>query len=348
VPSATAVSFLLLPVPAQCSLTLSDSSPNASWHTDYRDTAFVYFGGLPYDLSEGDVVTIFSQYGEPVFLKLARDQETGKSKGFGWLKYEDQRSTDLAVDNLGGAQIGGRMISVDHARYKARDDEDAEEFKVGWVDIQRRQRASTANNSGDSSDTDMGEATPSEDDRKTKKKTIRGRGDEHRPLLREEGELQKLIDEHDDEDPMKDFLIEEKKKEVDEARRLRDSKSDSDRRHRHRPHRSHRSHRDEEGSPRRDDKDRDSREHRHRRRDDDGESRRGSLRERSDRDRERRRDDRDDGDSRDRRRDRDRVRDWDRDRDRTRDHDKESSHRRRDRHRKDDRDDQDRDRERRH
>ncbi|KIH93748.1 u2 snrnp component ist3 [Sporothrix brasiliensis 5110] len=331
-------------------------SPNASWHTDYRDTAFVYFGGLPYDLSEGDIITIFSQYGEPVFLKLARDQETGKSKGFGWLKYEDQRSTDLAVDNLGGAQIGGRMISVDHARYKARDDEDADEFKVGWADMQRRLGAgATGGGGGDNSDTDMGEATPSEGERKQKKKSIRSRGDGHQPLLREERELQKLIDEHDDEDPMKDFLVEEKKREVDEARRLRDSKGDGERRHRHRSHRSHRSHRDDdEASSRRDDKDGDRREHRHRRRDDDGDTRR----DRSDRDRERdrnrdrdrRRDELDDDESHDRRREHDRGQERyrDRNRDLTRDAGKDSSHRRRDRDRKDDRDDQDRDRERRH
>ena len=106
---------------------------------DYRDTAYVYFGGLPYELTEGDVITIFSQFGEPVFLKLVRDKEPGKSKGFGWLKYEDQRSTDLAVDNLGGADVGGRLIRVDHARYKARDDEDQEEFKIGWQDMLRRE-----------------------------------------------------------------------------------------------------------------------------------------------------------------------------------------------------------------
>ncbi|ROW13896.1 hypothetical protein VPNG_03614 [Cytospora leucostoma] len=115
-------------------------SPNASWHVDYRDTAFVYFGGLPYELSEGDVITIFSQFGEPTFLRLARDKEDGKSRGFGWLKYEDQRSTDLAVDNLGGATINGRLISVDHARYKPRDDEEMEEGRVDWESIQKRER----------------------------------------------------------------------------------------------------------------------------------------------------------------------------------------------------------------
>ncbi|KAH6855390.1 hypothetical protein B0I37DRAFT_395497 [Chaetomium sp. MPI-CAGE-AT-0009] len=204
--------------------------PEASWHTDYRDTAFVYFGGLPYELTEGDVITIFSQFGEPVFLKLARDKETGKSKGFGWLKYEDQRSTDLAVDNLGGAEIGGRMVRVDHARYKLRDDEDPEECKIGWEDMLRRERAEKGLPSGDEDETDEEAA-----------------GQQTRPMLKEERELQLLIQNHDDDDPMKEFLIDEKKQEIEEAlrREKRRSEKESRRprdkdRHRHRSHRSRR------------------------------------------------------------------------------------------------------------
>jgi RNA-binding motif X-linked protein 2 len=41
-------------------------------------------------------------------INLVRDQKTGKSRGFGFLKYDDQRSTILAVDNLNGAQVGER------------------------------------------------------------------------------------------------------------------------------------------------------------------------------------------------------------------------------------------------
>ena len=37
-------------------------SGKASWHNQYKDSAWVFIGGLPYDLSEGDVITIFSQY----------------------------------------------------------------------------------------------------------------------------------------------------------------------------------------------------------------------------------------------------------------------------------------------
>ncbi|KAI9749683.1 MAG: hypothetical protein M1815_002324 [Lichina confinis] len=106
-------------------------SPEASWHADYRDTAYIYVGGLPFDLSEGDIIAIFSQFGEPVHVNLVRDKETGKSRGFAFLKYEDQRSTDLAVDNLGGATLMGRVLRVDHTRYKQKDGEVVEDNALG-------------------------------------------------------------------------------------------------------------------------------------------------------------------------------------------------------------------------
>lgn len=33
----------------------------ASWHDEYKDSAYVFVGGLHFDLTEGDVITIFSQ-----------------------------------------------------------------------------------------------------------------------------------------------------------------------------------------------------------------------------------------------------------------------------------------------
>ncbi|KZV91839.1 hypothetical protein EXIGLDRAFT_647834 [Exidia glandulosa HHB12029] len=85
-----------------------------SWHDQYKDSAYVYIGNLPRDLTEGDVITIMSQYGEVMDVNLPRDKQTGKLRGFGFLMYEDQRSTILAVDNLNGAQVLDRTIRVDH------------------------------------------------------------------------------------------------------------------------------------------------------------------------------------------------------------------------------------------
>ncbi|XP_011498636.1 PREDICTED: RNA-binding motif protein, X-linked 2-like [Ceratosolen solmsi marchali] len=96
------------------------SDKKSSWHDDYKESAWIFIGGLPYDLTEGDVIAIFSQYGEVVNINLVRDKDTGKQKGYGFLCYEDQRSTILAVDNLNGIKILGRTIRVDHVKdYKA-------------------------------------------------------------------------------------------------------------------------------------------------------------------------------------------------------------------------------------
>ncbi|KAF7718812.1 Uncharacterized protein PECH_005856 [Penicillium ucsense] len=208
--------------------------PEASWHADYRDTAYIYIGGLPLDLSEGDIITIFSQYGEPVHINLLRDKETGKSRGFAFLKYEDQRSTDLAVDNLGGATVLGRMLRVDHARYKRRDDEEEGDNVARLMGD-----PTTTQSKDDGNDDRHGPKGPRDNETK-----------EARPMLKEERELQDLIQNHDDEDPMKEFLIEEKKEEVALAlanyreskrssHRRDDSRDRSSRHHRH--HRRHRS-----------------------------------------------------------------------------------------------------------
>lgn len=51
------------------------------------------------------VVTVSCRYGEVVNINLVRDKTAGKSKGFCFLCYEDQRSTILAVDNLNGFKV---------------------------------------------------------------------------------------------------------------------------------------------------------------------------------------------------------------------------------------------------
>lgn len=89
-------------------------SDKSSWHARFKHSAYVFSGGLPYELTEGDLLAVFSQYGEIVDVHLVRDKQTGKSKGFAFLAYEDQRSTVLAVDNLSGARVAGRTIRVEH------------------------------------------------------------------------------------------------------------------------------------------------------------------------------------------------------------------------------------------
>lgn len=93
----------------------------ASWHARFAHSAYIFAGGLDYELTEGDLLAVFAQYGELVDVHLVRDKSSGKSKGFAFLAYEDQRSTVLAVDNLSGATVASRKIRVEHVdNYKKR------------------------------------------------------------------------------------------------------------------------------------------------------------------------------------------------------------------------------------
>jgi RNA-binding motif X-linked protein 2 len=199
--------------------------PSASWHVDYRDTAYIYVGGLHLDLTEGDVVIIFSQYGNPTHLNLVRDKETGKSKGFGFLKYEDQRSCDLAVDNLGGAEVLGRMLRVDHTRYKLRDDEDEDTYRIErWEALIEEEDGVNANGKRGSDTED--DARDNEHKRKRR-----------RPMIKEEKELEEMLavkHEGEEEDPMRQYMIQEKKQEVERAKEREGTKE-----HRHHHHHQH-------------------------------------------------------------------------------------------------------------
>ncbi|KAK0268239.1 RNA-binding protein Cwf29 [Friedmanniomyces endolithicus] len=207
---------------------------NASWHTDYRDTAYIYIGGLPFELSEGDILTIFSQYGNPVHVNLVRDKETGKSRGYCFLKYEDQRSCDLAVDNLSGAGVMGRLLSVDHTRYKKKEGE-----VEGVGDVE--EAAAETDEEGQSRS-------------KRRRTESVSEGEQERPMIPEESELANLRREMDDDDPMKAYIIKEKQAEVEEAlkalamskHKSKDTERDREHRHRHRHRYTEREHADME------------------------------------------------------------------------------------------------------
>ncbi|GFE53711.1 RNA-binding protein [Babesia ovis] len=92
----------------------------ASWHHQYKDSCYIYIGGLHKRMTEGDIIIVFSQFGDPIDIHLKRDKKTGASLGYCFLGYRDQRSTILAVDNFNGYTLLGRRIRVDHVlNYKA-------------------------------------------------------------------------------------------------------------------------------------------------------------------------------------------------------------------------------------
>lgn len=90
-----------------------------SFHNQFAGCPWIIVRNLSFHLSEGDIMTIFEQYGTITAFELLRDKESGDSKGTAIMSYEDPRSAILAVDNFNAVTILDRQISVDHVEYKA-------------------------------------------------------------------------------------------------------------------------------------------------------------------------------------------------------------------------------------
>ena len=60
---------------------------------------YIFVGGSIHDLIS---LLYFTQIED---IHLVREEDTGKSRGFAFVKYEDARSCAIAVDNLIGSQV---------------------------------------------------------------------------------------------------------------------------------------------------------------------------------------------------------------------------------------------------
>ena len=75
----------------------------------------IYVGGLPYQVTDEQLAQMFSSYGEVQSAKIILDRQTNRSKGFGFIEMDDE-SGKRAMDELNGAELGGRTLTVNEAR----------------------------------------------------------------------------------------------------------------------------------------------------------------------------------------------------------------------------------------
>jgi len=75
----------------------------------------VFVGGLPTGMEESGIMEIFKLFGEIRAVNLVRDA-TGASKGYGFVEPADGAMCEVMIQRLNGMQIGGRAITVNHAK----------------------------------------------------------------------------------------------------------------------------------------------------------------------------------------------------------------------------------------
>lgn len=78
----------------------------------------LFVGGLPFSTTDDEMKELFAAHGTVASATVVRDRETGRSKGFGFVEYENDDEGKAAEKALNGSDLGGRSISVAEARPK--------------------------------------------------------------------------------------------------------------------------------------------------------------------------------------------------------------------------------------
>jgi len=77
----------------------------------------MYVSNLGFGITEEELKSMFSKYGEVSSVRVITDRETGKSRGFAFVEMADD-AAEKAMRELDGTQADGRAISVSKARPK--------------------------------------------------------------------------------------------------------------------------------------------------------------------------------------------------------------------------------------
>ena len=75
----------------------------------------IYVGNLTYNTTQDELTSLFNQFGPVTEVKLIMDRETGRSKGFAFVSFEQQQAAQNAL-SLHGTDLNGRTLKVSMAK----------------------------------------------------------------------------------------------------------------------------------------------------------------------------------------------------------------------------------------
>ena len=81
----------------------------------------IFIGSLSYNVTEGDLRHAFEAFGQVTSTTVVKDQESERSKGFGFVEMPVQAEAQSAIAALNGQAFKGRTITVNEARPQSDD-----------------------------------------------------------------------------------------------------------------------------------------------------------------------------------------------------------------------------------
>lgn len=82
----------------------------------------IYIGNLNYRLRTEELKNSFLPFGEVIGAKIVRDQETKRSKGFGFVEMANDDDGMRAIEALNGQELSGRKMIVTVAKPRENQD----------------------------------------------------------------------------------------------------------------------------------------------------------------------------------------------------------------------------------
>ncbi|NCC70797.1 RNA-binding protein [bacterium] len=80
------------------------------------DNTNLFVGNFSWNMGEDDMRELFAPYGELEDVKLIIDRMTGRSKGFGFVKFVNEEDAAKALAELNDKEVDGREIKITVAR----------------------------------------------------------------------------------------------------------------------------------------------------------------------------------------------------------------------------------------
>lgn len=89
--------------------------PNSSMAaTANKGPMRLYVGSLHFNITEEMLRGIFEPFGKISMIQLIMDQETGRSKGYGFITYGEAEDAKKALEQMNGFELAGRAMKVGH------------------------------------------------------------------------------------------------------------------------------------------------------------------------------------------------------------------------------------------
>ena len=75
----------------------------------------IYVGNLNYRVREHDLRDLMEQFGIVDSVKVVKDRDTGRSKGFAFVEMQDDDAANSAIEDLNEKEFEGRKLVVKEA-----------------------------------------------------------------------------------------------------------------------------------------------------------------------------------------------------------------------------------------